>query len=158
MPSLRLSSFGQYATAGDVIDYIEVRQGEAYAIPFTIKDTQPIPQPVDLTAWTFSVEVESYSARCTYNAGGELSAIGTFTDQGSKLSYPNLAVVNVNAAAGTGALTIPPDATSIPANLITADNENTLINVVTITAVYPSSVAGFNSIRKLMVGFIVRIS
>lgn len=157
MPSLRLSSFGQYATGGDQIDYLEVRQGEAYAVPFNIKDKQTIPQPVDLTNWTFSVQVESYTANCSYTEN-ELSRISSFTDQSAKTVYSNLTIVNVNALLGTGTLLIPADATSIPNNLITADEENTLINVITITAQFPSNIAGFDNIRKLMLGLIIRIS
>jgi hypothetical protein len=139
------------------MDLIEVRLGEAYAVPFTIKDNGTPPQPIDLTDWSFSVALDSYTANFTYN-GSLLTTVGNVTEQGASSSVSGLNVVNINASTGAATLTIPVAATSIPANLVTADSDNTLLNVITITATYPSSVTGFDNVRKLLIGLIVRIS
>jgi hypothetical protein len=157
MASLRLSNFSEYVQGSDQMDLIEVRLGEAYAVPFTIKDNAVPPQPIDLTDWSFSVTLDSYTANFTYN-GSLLTTVGNVTEQGTSSAITGLDVVNISASTGAAVLTIPVGATSIPANLVTADSDNTLLNVITITATWPSSVVGFDSVRKLLIGLIVRIS
>jgi hypothetical protein len=158
MPSLKLGNFSQYLTAGESIDYIEVRQGEAYVLPFTVSDNQTIPQPIDLTDWILTTELSSYTAKFQYQANNELSAVSDFTEQGSQPTVAGLVAQVTDAVLGQGVLTIPTQVTTLPAGNVTADGDNTLLNVVTITASYPTSVSGFSAVRKLMIGLIVRIS
>jgi hypothetical protein len=158
MPSLKLGNFHEYFTAGEEIDYIEVRQGEAYVIPFTVSDNQTIPQPIDLTDWILTTELSSYTAKFEYKKSSELSAVSDFTEQGSQPIVVGLVATVTNAVAGQGVLTVPSTVTTLPAGNVTADGDNTLLSVVTITATYPTSVVGFNAVRKLLVGLIVRIS
>lgn len=158
MPSLKLGNFSQYLTAGEEIDYIEVRQGEAYVLPFTVSDNQEIPVPIDLTGWTLTTELSSYTAKFIYRASKELSAVSDFTEQGSQPVVAGLVATVTDAVGGRGVLTIPQQVTTLPAGNVTADGDNTLLSVVTITATYPTSVNGFSAVRKLMIGLIVRIS
>jgi hypothetical protein len=157
MPSLKLGSFGQYITAGDTIEYIEIRQGEAYAIPFQISDNQTPPTPIDLTLWTLTTELSSYTAKFEYRRSGELSAVSEFTEQGSQPIVAGLTATLTEPLNGRGVLTIPSQTSILPAGNVTADGDNTLLNVVTITATYPTSVIGFNAVRKLLIGLIIRI-
>lgn len=154
--SLQLSRFDQYITGGSPIDYFEMRLGEAYAIPFTIRDNQTPPQPIDLTGWTFDVLSELYTATFSYGTDNSLTSVTDFTDQGTQETIAGLAVTNIVAAAGQGVLTVPPGVNPNPTTLVTADGNNTLLNIITITATYPSSVSGFNSVRKLLIGLVVR--
>lgn len=159
MPSLKLSSFAQALTGGDQIDYIEIRLGEAYAIPFTIN--QPSGDPQDLTDWTFTVSSDVYTANFTYNAAGDLSAVSDFTDQANPSVPADLTVSIISPATqGQGILTVPADINPNPTTLVTADGDNTLLNIITITATYPSgySISGtpFDNVRKLLIGLIVR--
>ncbi len=155
--SLRLSNFNQWIQGGEPIDYLEVRLGEQYAVPFTIKDNQNPPQPINLTGWSFAnVTSQIYTATFGYNGTGQLAVVTNFVQQGVAGTVSGLEVVNINAAAGTGVLKIPATANPNPSTLVTADGDNTMLNIITITATYPSSVSGFNSIRKLLIGLIVR--
>jgi hypothetical protein len=154
--SLRLSDFGKWLQGGDKIDFLETRIGEQYVIPFTIKDNSTTPIPIDITGWTFTVTSEIMTANFGYNTAGELISTGDFTKQISARSIAGLEVVNIVEAHGSGILKVPASATPAPSTLVTPDNSNTLLNVITITATYPSSVTGFDSVRKLMMGLIVR--
>jgi len=154
--SLKLSQFNQWIQGGEPIDYLEVRLGEQYAVPFTIKDNQVPPQPINLTGWTFSVTSQIYTATFSYNGAGDLTGVTNFVQQGVAAAFSGLEVVNINTTLGTGTLKIPAGVNPNPSTLITADGDNTMLNIINITATYPSSVSGFNSIRKLLVGLIVR--
>jgi hypothetical protein len=154
--SLRLSDFGKWLQGGDKIDFLETRIGEQYVIPFTIKDNSTPPVAVNITGWTFAVTSEIMSANFTYDAAGELTTIADITKQVSPRTVSGLEVVNIVEAGGSGILKVPAAATPTPSTLVTPDNNNTLLNVITITATYPSSVTGFDNVRKLMMGLIVR--
>lgn len=155
--SLRLSNFNQWIQGGEPIDYLEVRLGEQYAVPFTIKDNQVPPQPINLTGWSFAnVTSQIYTATFAYNSAGTLTSVTDFVQQGTAGTVSGLEVVDINVSAGTGVLKIPAAVNPNPTTLITPDGNNTMLNIITITASYPSSVSGFNSIRKLLIGLIVR--
>lgn len=161
MPSLQLSSFAQALTAGDQIDYVEIRLGEAYALPFKIADSAG--NPINLTNWTLAVTAESYTANFAYGGNGDLIAVSDFTDQtmGGSQPQPGLAAEITNAALGEGVVSIPSNLLPPnPASIISADGDNTLLNIVTITATYPSgySFSGtpFDNVRKLLIGLVVR--
>jgi hypothetical protein len=160
--SLKLSDFSKWIQVGDKIDYIEVRHGEQLVIPFTMRDSSD--GIVDLSGWTLTVNSEIMSATFTYSTAGELTGVADLTKQRNasgntgSTAVAGLEVVNIVAAAGTGVLKIPASATPNPSTLITPDDNNTLLNIITITATYPSSVTGFSNIRKLMMGLIVRYS
>jgi hypothetical protein len=154
--SLRLSDFGKWLQGGDKIDFLETRIGEQYVIPFTIKDNQTPPVAVNITGWTFDVTSEIMTANFTYDGAGELSSISDITKQISPRTVSGLQVVNIVEASGSGILKVPASATPTPSTLVTPDANNTLLNVITITATYPSSVTGFDNVRKLMMGLIVR--
>jgi hypothetical protein len=154
--SLKLSSFAQALTASDQIDYIEVRLGEQYVIPFTVKDS--LDAPIDITNWDFAttaVTSEIYTANFTYS-GSTLSSIKNFSDQGDPTTDADLKVTIIDATIGSAVLTVPASITPRPSTLVTLDDDNTLLNLITITANYPSSVAGFNNIRKMLIGLVVR--
>jgi hypothetical protein len=153
--SLRLSDFGNWLQGGDKIDFLETRQGEQYVIPFTINNNASTPVPQDLTSWTFNVTSEVMSATFAYS-GDTLSSVTNITKVVASRTIPGLEVVDIIPASGVGTLKIPAAATPNPSTLITPDDANTLVNIITITCTYPSSVAGFSSIRKLMLGLIVR--
>jgi hypothetical protein len=158
--SLNLDKFSQYVVAGEKIDYIAIRLGEAYVIPFEIKDN--LDQPVDLTGWNFAVTSTLYTATFTYN-GDTLSSVTNIVAQnsdqhsntGEARTVAGLEVVNISAAAGTGSLKVPASVTPSPQELVTPTGTNTILNLLTITATYPSSVAGFNNIRKLLIGLVI---
>ena len=155
--SLRLSQFNQWIQGGEPIDYLEVRLGEQYAVPFTIKDNQDPPQPINITGWSFAnVTSQIYTATFGYNSAGQLATVTNYVQQGVAGTVSGLEVVDISPAAGTGVLKIPATVNPNPSTLITADGDNTMLNIITITATYPSSVSGFNSIRKLLIGLIVR--
>lgn len=155
--SLKLSNFSQWIEGGEQIDYLEVRLGEQYAVPFTIKDDQTPPQAINITGWTFSVTTQIYTATFNYAADGSLTSASDFTQQTSPaVAFSGLEVVNINAPAGTGVLKIPSGVNPNPSTLITADGNNTMLNIITITATFPSTVSGFSNIRKLLIGLIVR--
>jgi hypothetical protein len=154
--SLKLSDFGKWLQGGDKIDFLETRIGEQYVIPFTIKDNSTPPVAINLTGWTFDVTSEIMSANFTYDGSGELSSVSDFTKQVSARTVAGLEVVNIVESGGTGILKVPAGATPTPSTLVTPDANNTLINVITITATYPSSVTGFDNVRKLMMGLIIR--
>jgi hypothetical protein len=154
--SLRLSDFGQWLQGGDKIDFLETRIGEQYVIPFTMKDNSSPPVPLDITGWAFTVTSEIMTATFGYGSDGSLTGVSDIVKQVASRSVSGLEVVNIVAPAGTGILKIPASATPIPSTLVTPDNNNTLLNVITITATYPSSVVGFDNVRKLMMGLIVR--
>lgn len=154
--SLKLSDFGKWLQGGDKIDFLETRIGEQYVIPFTIKDGASNPVAIDITGWTFDVTSEIMSAKFEYNAAGELSSVSGFTKQIAARTVTGLEVVNIVEAGGSGILKIPANATPMPSTLVTPDDANTLVNIITITATYPSSVTGFDNVRKLMMGLIVR--
>lgn len=158
MPSLKLGNFTQYLTAGEEIDYVEIRQGEAYVLPFFISDNQEPPNPIDLSNWTLNTTLSSYTAKFEYRQAGELSAVSCFTDQGSQPVVAGLVASLTDAVNGRGVLTIPASVSTLPAGNVTADGDNTLLAVVTITATYPTSVSGFSAVRKLLIGLIIRIS
>lgn len=159
--SLRLSDFSKWLQVGDQIEYIETRHGEQYIIPFTMNDGNNL--PVDLTGWVFTVTSEIMTATFNY-AGDNLTSVTDITKQRNvagntgSTAVSGLEVVNIVESQGTGILKIPATATPNPSTLITPDDNNTLMNIITITATYPSSVAGFSNIRKLMMGLIVRYS
>ena len=155
--SLKLSNYNQWIQGGEPIDYVEVRLGEQYVVPFTIKDNAVPPQPINLTGWSFAnVTTQLYTATFSYDGGGNLSTVTNFVQQGVAATASGLEVVDINTSAGTGVLKIPATVNPNPSTLITADGDNTMLNIITITATYPSSVSGFNNIRKLLVGLIVR--
>ena len=154
--SLRLSDFGKWLQGGDKIDFLETRIGEQYVIPFTMKDNSTPPVPINITGWAFTVTSEVMTATFTYGGTGELSGVSDIVKQIAARTVTGLEVVNIVAPAGTGILKIPATATPIPSSLVTPDNNNTMLNVITITATYPSSVTGFDNVRKLMMGLIVR--
>lgn len=154
--SLLLSQFSQYIVGGEEIDYVEIRLGEQYVLPFTIKDDQDPPQPIDLTGWTFAVTSQIFTATFTYAAGGNLSSVSNFTQQGATAPYAGLEVVNVVPLAGTGVLKVPAGVNPSPSTLVTPNDNNTMLNLITINCTYPSSVSGFDNIRKLMIGLVVR--
>lgn len=154
--SLKLSSFDQWVQGGEPIDYVEVRLGEQYVIPFTIKDNQIPPQPINLTGWTFDVTSQIYTATFTYNNLGELATVTNFAQQTTPVAVSGLEVVNIVTGSGTGILKVPSTVNPNPSTLVTADDNNTMVNILTITATYPSSVSGFNNIRKLLIGLVVR--
>ena len=155
--SLKLSQFSEWVQGGDPIDYLEIRNGEQYVVPFTIKDNQTPPQPINLTGWTFAVTSDIFTATFNYDSSGNLSTVTNFADQNVSGNTANLEVVNINTGAGTGVLKIPAGVNPNPSDLVLADDNNTMLNKLTITATYPSSVSGFSSIRKLLIGLIVRI-
>jgi hypothetical protein len=154
--SLKLSSFTNGLVASDEIDYIEVRLGEQYVIPFTVKDSAGT--AIDITSWDFTtipVTSEVYTAKFTYS-GNSLTSVANFTDQGTPSTFTNLAATITNGALGQGVVTIPANVNPSLSSLVTLDDDNTMLNIITITAQYPSSVSGFNNIRKLLIGLIVR--
>lgn len=157
MPSLQLGKFGQSLTAGSQIDYIEIRQGEAYVLPFEISDNATPPLPINLTDWSLTTTMDSYTAKFQYKSNGELSLVSEFTEQGSQPVIAGLTASITDAINGRGVVTIPSQTTILPAGNVTADGDNTLLNVVTITATYPTSVSGFSAVRKLLIGLIIRI-
>jgi hypothetical protein len=156
MPSLSLGNYSEYFTAGDQIDYLEVRSGESYVVQFQISDNQTPPSPIDITEWTFTTTIDSYTA-CFQYGGDTLKAVSNFTEQGSQPTVAGLEAFIGDALTGQGTLTVPAQATTLPAGNITADGDNTLLNVVTITASYPTSVPGFTATRKLLIGLIIKI-
>lgn len=154
--SLKLSSFAQALTASDQIDYIEIRLGEQYVIPFTVKDTDGT--PIDITNWDFSttaVTSEIYTANFTYS-GDTLSSVKNFTDQGDPTTHASLSVTVTDPTIGSAVLTVPAAITPRPSTLVTVDDDNTLLNLITVTASYPSSVVNFPNIRKMLIGLVVR--
>lgn len=153
--SLRLSDFGDWIQGGDKIDFLEIRQGEQYVIPFTINNNSSTPVPQDLTSWSFDVTSEVMTATFAYS-GDTLNNVTNIVKQVPARTISGLEVVDIIPASGVGTLKIPADATPSPSDFITPDGTNTLVNIITITCTYPSSVAGFSSIRKLMLGLIVR--
>ena len=154
--SLRLSDFGKWLQGGDKIDFLETRIGEQYIIPFTMKDNSTPPVSINITGWTFTVTSEIMTATFAYSGDGSLTSVTDIVKQVDARTVSGLEVVNIVAPAGTGILKIPASATPIPSTLVTPDNNNTLLNVITITATYPSSIVGFDNVRKLMMGLIVR--
>jgi hypothetical protein len=154
--SLRLSDFGKWLQGGDKIDFLETRIGEQYIIPFTMKDNSTPPVAINITGWTFTVTSEIMTATFAYSGDGSLTSVTDIVKQVDARTVSGLEVVNIVAPAGTGILKIPASATPIPSTLVTPDNNNTLLNVITITATYPSSIVGFDNVRKLMMGLIVR--
>lgn len=156
--SLKLSSFGQYIVGGDQIDYLEIRQGEQYTVPIFIQNS--LQQPEDLTSWNLtSVTYDVYTASVTY-AGTQLSSVTNFAQQLNNQVDGQLTVITKDqtqpANVGKATLQIPAIITRLPAGIITADGDNTMVVVINIAASYPSSVAGFQNIRKLLLGLIVR--
>lgn len=154
--SLKLSNFNQYLQVSDEIDYLECRLGEQYVIPFTFNEGNP-PQPIDLTNWTFTIDSELYSAVFEYNSVGDLTAVNNYTCIGPKRTVTGLEITVTNALLGAGTITIPSTVNPDPTNLIWPDRANTMLNLITITMTYPSSVVGFSNIRKSLLGLIVRI-
>jgi hypothetical protein len=63
--SLNLDKFSQYVVAGEKIDYLEIRLGEAYVIPFDIKNSSGT--VTDISNWTFQVTSQVYTAVFQYN-------------------------------------------------------------------------------------------
>jgi hypothetical protein len=154
--SLKLSNFSQYLQISDDIDYLECRLGEQYVIPFTFSAGDP-PVALDISAWTFSMDSEVYSATFNYRADGSLASVENFESVGPKSTPAGLQVILTNAAAGQGALIIPATVNPDPNQLIWPDRANTMLNILTITMEYPSSVVGINHIRKSLIGLIVRL-
>jgi hypothetical protein len=62
----------------------------------------------------------------------------------------------VDALTGSGVLTIPAAVTPNPSELVTVDDDNTLLNLITITAHYPSVDSSFTNTAKLELGLVVR--
>lgn len=154
--SLKLSNFNQYLQISDEIDYLECRLGEQYVIPFNFTSGSP-PTPIDLTNWTFTIDSEIYSAEFVYNSNGQLSQVKDFQVIGPKQSVVGLTITVTNPVNGEGAIIIPSNVNPDPTDLVFPDDANTMLNILTITMTYPSSVVGINSIRKSMLGLIVRI-
>lgn len=154
--SLKLSNFNQYLQISDEIDYLECRLGEQYVIPFTFFEGSP-PQPIDLTNWVFTIDSEIYSATFEYNSVGDLTSVKDYVSVGPKRSVVGLAVTVTAPLLGQGTITIPSTVNPDPTNLIWPDKANTMLNIITITMTYPSSVVGFNNIRKSLLGLIVRL-
>jgi hypothetical protein len=154
--SLKLSNFSQYLQISDEIDYIECRLGEQYVILFTFNEGSP-PQPIDLTNWTFTIDSEVYSAEFQYNSVGDLTGVKDFVSVGPKRTVSGLAVTVTAPLLGQGTITIPSSVNPNPTDLIWPDTANTMLNIITITMTYPSSVVGFSNIRKSLLGLIVRI-
>ena len=157
--SLKLSNFGQWIQGGEPIDYLEIRLGEQYTVPITFTDAAPSPQPINITGWTFTTTTEVYTATFTYNTAGDLVAVSNFTDQGTANAYAGLGVTVINAAAGQAVLTIPAGVNPNPSALVTADSDNTMLNIITIAASWPGTyyaTTGLANIRKLMIGLVVR--
>lgn len=155
--SLKLGQFGAYLVGSSEIAYLEVRNGEQYAIPVSFTNNDPTPQPINLQQWTFSVTYDIYTANFNYDASGNLVAASNFTDQGpAGQSYAGLEITNIQPLLGTAVLKIPAGINPNPSTLVTADGDNTMLNIITITANYPSVIVGFPSVRKLLLGLVVR--
>jgi hypothetical protein len=157
--SLKLSNFGQWIQGGEPIDYLEIRLGEQYTVPITFTDAADPPQPINITGWTFTTTTEVYTATFAYNAAGDLVSVSNFTDQGTANAYAGLGVTVINAAAGQAVLTIPAGVNPNPSALVTADSDNTMLNIITIAASWPGTyyaTTGLANIRKLMIGLVVR--
>jgi hypothetical protein len=153
--SLKLSNFKKHIVGGVEISMIEIRLGEQYVLPVSITNSDG--SPVDLTNWTFTVTTDLYTATTSYSGDGSLASISSFTDQGSVgTSYSGLEITNVTPLAGTAYLTIPAGVNPNPSSLVTADGDNTMLNIITIKCQYPSAISGFNNVRKLLVGIVVR--
>jgi hypothetical protein len=151
--SLNLDKFSQYVVAGEKIDYLEIRLGEAYVIPFDIKNSSGT--VTDISNWTFQVTSQVYTAVFQYS-GDTLSSISSISVQSDPQQVTGLEVRDIDAAAGTAKLVIPAGVNPNPSTLVTPAGTNAMLNILTITATYPSSVANFNNIRKLLIGLIVK--
>jgi hypothetical protein len=158
--SLQLSNYTQWVEAGERIDYVEVRLGEQYNIPFTIQSTATSTSPaqiIDITDWVFVVNSEVYSATCTYNGLGQMVQIADIQPQLPVSTPAGLQIVDIVGPNGTGVLQVPSSVNPDPNRLIFPDTANTMMNLITITCTYPSSSVGFNNIRKIMFGLLVRL-
>lgn len=158
--SLRLSTYHEWIEAGEQIDYVEIRLGEQYNIPFTIQETATETEPakiIDISAWTFSITSEVYSATCDYDGNGAMIMITDIQPQLPVGTPAGLEIVDIDGPAGTGTLKVPADVNPDPNKLIWPDCANTMMNLITITCTYPSSTTGFSNIRKIMIGFLVRL-
>ena len=153
--SLRLSSFSEWGQPGSQIDYLEIRIGEQYAIPFEVTFTDL--EPIDISTWSFSVTSQLFSATFTYNNDGELQTASTFTEQGARQSIAGLTVNVLDPVYGQCVLLIPANTTPSPQTLVTADGENTIVNIVEITTTIPTTY-GIPNIRKQLLGLIVRFA
>jgi len=155
--SLKLSNFNQYLQISGDIAYLEMKLGEQLVIPFNFTSGSP-PAPIDISSWTFSVDSEIYSATFNYNGIGELSSVEDFTCIGPRSTPAGLVINVISAVGGTGSLVIPSNVNPDPNQLIFPDNSNTMLNIITITITYPSSVVGVNNISKSLLGLIVRMN
>jgi hypothetical protein len=155
--SLRLSSFQTYLNGGDPIDLLECRLGESFVIPFTISNNATPPVPVDLTGWVFTVSYCIYTATFKYDGSGNLTKVTDVQAQLPSATDAGLYITDIDPLSGTGTLVIPPNINPDPTVLVTANGCNTMLNVITIDCVYPSSVVGVNQTRKIMLGLVVRI-
>lgn len=158
--SLLLSNYDQWVQAGETISYCEIRLGEQYNIPFTVQSTATSTSPsqiIDITDWTFAISSEVYSATGTYNGAGAMTSITDIQPQLPLSTPAGLQIVDVVGVNGTGVLQVPSSVNPNPNRLIFPDNANTMMNLITITCTYPSSSTGFNNIRKIMFGLLVRL-
>jgi hypothetical protein len=155
--SLKLSNFNQYLQISGDIAYLEMKLGEQFVIPFNFTSGSP-PAPIDITSWVFTVDSEIYTATFNYNANGELSSVEDFTCVGPRSTPAGLAITVDDPLTGTGTLVIPSNVNPDPNQLIFPDRSNTMLNIITVTITYPSSVVGVNNVSKSLLGLIVRMS
>jgi len=166
MNELKFSNYDSWTVVGDPLDYLEIRNGENYAFPVTVFDNSVITQQIDVSDWNFTVTSEIFTMNTNYSDANEYgscgcilkSDIGTsrFTPQMGPSQHPDLAFKLVNALTGQGVLTIPAAVTPNPSELVTIDADNTLLNLITITADYPSVDDSFTNTAKLELGLVVR--
>ena len=153
--SLRPTDFDQYVLASDRIDYFEARLGEAFEVSMTFTTGTP-PVAQDLTGWTFSVEYVD----CTATIDGTGTSLNSITNivvlNATPMTDANLRVTSVVAAAGTAILTIPATVMSMPSVSAPIDAANTLVKLFQITATFAGTVSGFNNVRKIAIGGIIR--
>lgn len=156
--SLRLSNYDGWVEAGERISYLEVRLGEQYNIPFTVQEWDGTTGTIwDISLWTWTTSSEVFSASCTYNGEGRMISITDIEPQLPITTPADLIITDIDGPAGTGVLQIPASVNPDPNRLIFPDTANTMLNLITLTATYPSSSVGFNNIRKILIGLLVRL-
>jgi hypothetical protein len=166
MNELKFSNYDSWTVLGDPLDYLEIRNGESYAFPVTVFDNSVINQQIDVSDWNFAVTSEIFTMNTNPDDANEYGScgcilktdIGTsrFTPQMGPFTHPQLQFRLENATTGTGILTIPAAVTPNPCELVTIDDDNTLLNLITITADYPSVDDSFTNTAKLELGLVVR--
>jgi hypothetical protein len=166
MNELKFSNYDSWTVLGDPLDYIEIRLGESYAFPVTVFDNSVINQAIDVSAWSFTVTGEIFTMNTDVNDADEYGSCGCistrdlltdrFQSQMGPFTAPQLQFEITDAVTGLGVLKIPASATPNPSELVSIDGHNTLLNIITITANYPSVSDDFTNTAKLELGLVVR--